>query len=684
MDQLSLLRPQRQPTTDLAGLLRKRFGHDAFRAHQEEVCRAVAGGEDALLVMPTGSGKSLCYQLPGLARGGTTVVISPLIALMEDQTQKLTAKGFAAAAIHSGRSREQARAACRAYLDGELDFLTIAPERLSVPGFPEMLAKRPPTLVAVDEAHCISHWGHDFRPDYRLLKDRLPLLRPAPVLALTATATTRVQKDILEQLGMPKARSFIRGFRRDNLALEAVDRPRAEREADLLAMLEPPSHRPAIVYAPSRKMTEELAELLASRRYRVAPYHAGLTTEDRAKAQEGFLGGELEVIVATIAFGMGVDKPDIRTVVHMALPSSVEGYYQEIGRAGRDGKPSRALLLYSWGDRKIHESFLERDYPPASTLQRVLDAVPAQGIAREELPQACGLDDDTAQNAVSKLYTHGGVKVDAEDIVRPGKAGWRPSYEAIRNYRTQQLDEVLDFAQSGDCRMARLVRYFGDTRDARPCGHCDACAPDDAVGRRFRAPSQRELAQAERIVDELRRYDGLSTGNLYKNAFPDSALDRKSFERMLDALARAKVVLLTEDAFEKEGQMIRFRRIKLGPAGTSGLHSGAFVLEGDGAGPAAPRPGAMKVRKKAEPRFELDASLAPLVDAKLMERLKEWRKKVSKALGKPAFTVLTDRTLNAIAARRPATLEDLVRLSGVGKRFVDKYGAAVLKIVQEE
>ncbi|HEY3448107.1 MAG TPA: ATP-dependent DNA helicase RecQ [Myxococcales bacterium] len=682
MDQLSLLRPKRQPTSDLAGLLRDRFGHPAFRAHQEEVCRAVAAGEDALLVMPTGSGKSLCYQLPGLARGGTTVVISPLIALMEDQTQKLTAKGFAAAAIHSGRTREQSRAACRAYLDGELDFLTIAPERLSVPGFPEMLAKRPPTLVAVDEAHCISHWGHDFRPDYRLLKDRIPLLRPAPVLALTATATTRVQKDILEQLGMPQARSFIRGFRRDNLAIEAVDRPRAEREADLVSMLEPPGHRPAIVYAPSRKLTEELAELLAQR-YRAAPYHAGLSTEDRARAQDGFLSGELEIIVATIAFGMGVDKPDIRTVVHMALPSSVEGYYQEIGRAGRDAKPSRALLLYSWGDRKIHESFLERDYPPASTLQEVLDAVPPQGIAREELPAACGLDEDTAQNAVSKLYTHGGVKVDADDIVRPGKDGWRPAYEAIRNYRTQQLDEVLEFAQSGDCRMARLVRYFGDTRDARPCGHCDACAPHAAVGRRFRAPSRRELLQAERIVDELKRFDGLSTGNLFKNAFPDGALERKTFERMLDALARAKIVLLSEDAFEKEGQMIRFRRIKLGPAGTAGLNSGAFVLEGEGAAPEAPKV-TMRVRKKAaEPKLELDASMAPLVDGKLMERLKEWRRKQSKALGVPAFVVLTDRTLNAIAARRPTSLEDLIRLQGVGKRFVDKYGAAVLRIVQE-
>jgi len=436
-------------------------------------------------------------------------------------------------------------------------------------------------------------------------------------------------------------------------------------------------------------MTEELAELLASKRYRVAPYHAGLSAELRAEAQDGFLSGKLEVIVATIAFGMGVDKPDIRTVVHMALPSSVEGYYQEIGRAGRDGAPSRALLLYSWGDRKIHESFLERDYPPASTLQRVLDAVPEQGLAREELWKACGLDEETTENAISKLYTHGGVKVDAEDVVRrapagpPSARGWRPSYEAIRNYRTQQLDEVLEFAQSGDCRMARLVRYFGDTRDARPCGHCDACAPHAAVGRRFRAPSRRELLQAERIVDELRRYDGSSSGNVYKNAFPGAEIDRKTFERMLDALARAQVVSLTEDAFEKEGQMIRFRRVKLGPAGGAALHSGAFVLEGDGAGPAAPKPSVTIRKKAAAPRLELDATNAPLIDGKLLERLKEWRRQQCKSLGVPGFVILKDATLNAIAARRPMTLEDLVRIGGVGKRFVDKYGAAVLRIVQQ-
>ena len=254
-----------EPDESLDALLHRAFGFAAFRANQEEVCRTVIAGRDALLVMPTGAGKSLCYQLPGLARGGTTLVISPLIALMEDQFRKLRDRGFAVECIHSGRDRAASRQVCIDYLNGKLQFLFIAPERLRVRGFPEMLAKRKPALIAIDEAHCISQWGHDFRPDYRLLGGYLPTLRPAPVIALTATATAVVQRDICNQLGLDHQASFIHGFRRSNIAIEVVETSPSQRPDLARELLSDPDHRPAIIYTPSRKQAESVAALLAQR-----------------------------------------------------------------------------------------------------------------------------------------------------------------------------------------------------------------------------------------------------------------------------------------------------------------------------------------------------------------------------------------------------------------------------------
>src|SRR6195952_2102756 len=373
----------------LPSLLHKTFGFPSFRANQEAVCRAATDGRDVLLVMPTGAGKSLCYQLPAIARGGTALVISPLTALMDDQAAKLSAMGLRVARIHSGLSREDARQACRDYLDGTLQFLFIAPERMRVPGFPEMLAKRKPSLIAIDEAHCISAWGHDFRPDYRTLGDYLPALRPAPILALTATATPTVQKDIVAQLQLSGPSLFIHGFRRHNLAIEVVELSKPRRNEFTVKLLSKPENRPAIVYAPSRKSAEDLASMLGGR---AAAYHAGLEPSVRERVQRHFQSGKLEVVVATIAFGMGIDKADVRTVLHIALPASVEAYYQEIGRAGRDGLPSRTVLLHSYVDRKIHETFLERDYPPVADLDRVAKTLTDEFQPPEPLWQKLKMD----------------------------------------------------------------------------------------------------------------------------------------------------------------------------------------------------------------------------------------------------------------------------------------------------
>ena len=565
----SLAQRGRARSGDLDTLLRTDFGFSSFRPYQEDVCRAAAGGADVLLVMPTGAGKSLCYQLPGVARGGTTLVVSPLIALMEDQVAQLVRRGFAAERIHSGRDRAQSRVVCKAYLDGALDFLFIAPERLKVPGFPEMLARRKPTLIAIDEAHCISQWGHDFRPDYRMLGERLPLLRPAPVVALTATATPAVQDDIVKELRLVSPARFIHGFRRTNIGVEVVERSPGQRAEVVESLLADRARRPAIVYAPTRKEAESLAlELSRSARgpLAAAAYHAGLRADVRDVVQTRFLTSQLDVIVATTAFGMGIDKADVRTVIHTALPASVEGYYQEIGRAGRDGAPSRAILLHSFVDTKTHEFFFDRDYPDPTVLQQLQDAIPASGVPVADLGSRAMLAPDVFEKALDKLWVHGGALVDGDDLVRRGAADWRRTYDAQRAHKRDQLARMRRYAETSSCRMLQLVEHFGDQNDpGTPCGLCDVCADATCVAQSFRAPSGEEQDAAARVVAALRERDGRAVGQLHREVFGDGSVDRKTLEHVLGALARASEVRMVGDEFVKEGTTIAFQRVFLAP-----------------------------------------------------------------------------------------------------------------------
>ena len=672
---------------ELAELLLSVFGFARFRANQEAVCRAAIAGRDLLLVMPTGFGKSLCYQLPAVALGGTALVISPLIALMEDQAAKLMALGLRVGRIHSGLDRSVARQACMDYLNGSLQFLFIAPERLRVPGFGEMLAKRKPALIAIDEAHCISQWGHDFRPDYRMLGQYLPALRPAPVLALTATATPTVQADIVAQLGMVKPAHFIHGFRRDNLAIEVVELSMPERPQAICGLLASAERRPAIVYATSRKGAEKLAEEL-SRKLRAAAYHAGLDPETRERVQTAFQAGELEVVVATIAFGMGIDKADIRTVIHAGLPATLEGYYQEIGRAGRDGAPSRTYLMHSYADQRTHDFFLNRDYPPADHLQQVYKSLGDEPQQVEELRARTKLGEEEFDKALEKLEIHGGARVDFGGNVTAGGAGWKKTYTVQAQFRAEQFDKVLRFTTSPECRMAALVRHFGDVEDAsRSCGICDVCDPAGAVLRLFRRPTtaERELAQA--IVDDLRAVDYKATGTLQRGLDPAGRMSRGAFDGLLDAMVRAGLIEIEDAEYEKDGEVRKYRKVRLTEAGLAIRPATPIeLLISDGVveefGGRASAPARAKTTKTGRGKSVATKAAEPVqltADGEaLAARLKEWRAAEAKRLGVPAYVVLHDRTLTALAQARPANPRQLLEISGMGPTKAERFGEAIL------
>ncbi|MFA6526007.1 MAG: DNA helicase RecQ, partial [Candidatus Buchananbacteria bacterium] len=337
-------------------LLKKHFGYDEFRAGQQEIIQEIIEGKDCLVLMPTGGGKSLCFQLPALMLDGLTLVISPLISLMKDQVDQLRANGIAAGLINSSMTQEEIMATQQNAKDGKLKILYLAPERLTLLSFMNFLREVKISLIAIDEAHCISEWGHDFRPDYRNLKKLRDIFPSAPIVALTATATEKVRIDILSQLSLREPKTFISSFDRPNLTYRVL--PKKKFTPQLLKLLRKYENESVIIYCFSRKNTDALADKLQKAGFKAGAYHAGLSAFQRERIQDRFIKDQINIITATIAFGMGIDKPDVRLVIHLDLPKSIEGYYQETGRAGRDSLPAECVLFFSPGDRQKHAYFI--------------------------------------------------------------------------------------------------------------------------------------------------------------------------------------------------------------------------------------------------------------------------------------------------------------------------------------
>ena len=462
---------------------RTRFGIEALRPGQEPLLRAVLAGNDAIGILPTGAGKSLCFQLPALFMPHATVVVSPLIALMKDQTDKLNEHDVSVVKVDSTLTASEQRDATERIGDGEPFLIYVTPERLEDPDYVRLLAKRGVSLFVVDEAHCVSQWGHDFRPAYLHLRTAIRELGSPPVLALTATATPEVAADIAKQLGLTAPTVVRTGIDRENLRLE-VRRTvnRATKQAQLRALLdEQPG--PTIVYTATTKIADEVFGFLAANDVSVGRYHGKLGTRERKDAQTRFMSGQLRVMVATKAFGMGIDKHDLRMVIHWHVPDSLESYVQEAGRAGRDGLLSRAVLFYRVEDKHIQSFFLGGKYPSRVDSKRVYDAVlaAAKPMTMVELADSCGLALRRTKVIVALLESTGIVEIkrgrlSAKRVFSDDAQleAFLVAYQERHRGDHRRLEAIIHYGQSTECRGRMIRSYFGEQHDAA-CGHCDNC-----------------------------------------------------------------------------------------------------------------------------------------------------------------------------------------------------------------
>ena len=627
----------REKILELLELLNKHFGHVSFRPGQEDLVRSVLDGRDVLAVMPTGSGKSLGFQLPATMLPGLTLVVSPLIALMKDQVDELNRRGIRAGAIHSSMGADARRDTLNAARDGAIRLLYVAPERFASPQFVDLLTHLAVARFIVDEAHCVSEWGHDFRPDYRRLRAAAARCRGAgrstdriPLAAFTATATPEVRTDIIDLLGLADPRVIVAGFDRPNIypVLRAVG-GETEKHQILPGLI---GAGRALVYAATRKKAEAAADVLRAHGLEAAAYHAGLGDTIRTRVQDGFASGELRVVCATNAFGMGIDRPDIEAVVHADIPGSVEAYYQEIGRAGRDGRQARATLLWNYADVRTREFLIDR-----------------------------GRDEEPGRR---------GVAIDPAEL------------ERRKDLERKKLRRMVAYATTAGCLRATILQYFGDPAAHAPCGACGNCeerAPLDDDNRLLirkilsgiaRAPvpyGRRKIAAMlvggkEDLPPALA---GLSTTGLL------SSHDVNAVEHWIDSACSTGLIAVSTDKYRTLSLTTLGREVMAGRVEDVRMNV-----------PREFRAGGTRRRSRARTRKLSPSTSDRQPVAGIVETLRAWRLAEARRRGIAPFVILHDRTLMAIATVLPGSAEALAEVPGIGPAKIAAYGDAILTMVR--